>query len=68
LLVCLGIGKNISISICPSKGESTKTTNQGFRTKEEMYTTLENRKKVATNSPRNALKKNKKLRKEEIHV
>jgi hypothetical protein len=55
--VCFSIGKNLSISICTSKGKSTETTNQGFKTKEEMQTTLENIKKVATNSPRNVLKK-----------
>ncbi len=31
------------------------------RTKEETYITLENRKKIATNSPRNVLKKKNKV-------
>ncbi len=29
--VYIGISKNLSISICASKGESTKTTNQSFK-------------------------------------
>ncbi len=59
--ISLNIGKNLSIFICASKGESIKTIDQGFKTKEEMQTTLENRKKVATNSPRNVFKKKNKV-------
>jgi hypothetical protein len=59
--IYLGVGKNLSISICASKGKSIETTNQGFRIKGEMQTTLENRKKVETNSSRNVFKKKKKV-------
>ncbi len=31
--ICLGIGKNISILVCASKGESTKTIDQGQNNK-----------------------------------
>jgi hypothetical protein len=34
--ISLNIGKNLSIFICASKGESIKTIDQGFKTKEEM--------------------------------
>jgi len=53
----LVFGKNLSISIYVSKGEPHKPLAKVKRTREEMNTTLENKKKVASNSPRSAFKR-----------
>jgi hypothetical protein len=53
----LVLGKNLSISICVSKGEPHKPLAKVKTTREEMKTTLENKKKVASNSPRSAFKR-----------
>jgi hypothetical protein len=46
----LGIGKNLLVSICATKGQSIETTGQGLKTREEMLITLNNKKK-ATDTP-----------------
>ncbi len=61
MLVCLGVNKNPFVFVCASKGESTKTMTKVKRTREEMETTLENKKKATTNSPKIVLKKKNKV-------
>jgi DNA anti-recombination protein RmuC len=62
LSICIGIGKNISIFFCALKGQSIETIGQGLKkTREEMQTTLENRKKTITYFPRSVFKRKNKV-------
>jgi len=57
----LVFGKNLSVFVCVSKGEPHKPLAKVLKTRDEMKTKLENKKKVASNSLGNAFKRKNKV-------